>query len=290
MIRGIADKSICQLKCSECPVKVVLSPLFFVAVAAALVGCPGTKPGSNRTAGNSTPQNRQAEERTERGHPAFHERVEERAAMVRSQIELRQVSDPDILRAMQTVPRHAFVSAEQRPYAYEDRPLPIGQGQTISQPYIVAFMTEALKLTPESVVLEIGTGSGYQAAVAAEIAKEVYSIEIVEPLARSAAKLLGDLGYTNVHVKAGDGYYGWPEKGPFDAIIGTAAAERIPPPLIEQLKNGGRMILPVEGELGFQYLILLTKDEQGGLHREELMPVSFVPMTGDVERSKKGNN
>jgi len=210
--------------------------------------------------------------------------------MVRWQIEARDVRDPNVLKAMRSVPRHAFVPMGLRSEAYADQPLPIGHAQTISQPYVVAFMTEALRLNGDSVVLEIGTGSGYQAAVAAEIAKEVCTIEIVEPLARSAAQLLDDLGYTNVHVKAGDGYYGWPEKGPFDAIIGTAAAERIPPSLVQQLKNGGRMILPVVSELGFQYLILLTKDEQGEIHQEKVMPVLFVPMTGEIQRPARRND
>jgi len=220
-------------------------------------------------------------------HPAFRERVDERRQMVRRQIELREIGDPNVLTAVRIVPRHAFVPAVQQAYAYEDRPLPIGHGQTISQPYVVAFMTEALKLDPNSVVLEVGTGSGYQAAVCAEIAREVYTIEIVEPLAKSAAQVLVKLGYRNVHVKAGDGYFGWPEKGPFDAIIGTAAAAEIPPPLTEQLKKGGRMILPVAGEYGFQYLILVNKDGQGRLHSEKVMPVLFVPMTGRVQRQPK---
>lgn len=223
-------------------------------------------------------------------HPAFRERIEERNQMVRRQIEMREVRDPNVLRVMRTVPRHVFVPEGQRRHAYEDRPLYIGHGQTISQPYIVAFMTEALKLDPNSVVLEIGTGSGYQAAVCAEIAKEVYTIEIVEALATSAAGLLRELGYPNVHVKAGDGYYGWPQKGPFDAIIGTAAAEEIPPPLIEQLSKGGRMILPVRGEFGFQYLILVTKDERGQLRRKNVMPVLFVPMTGRIQQSQEKSN
>jgi protein-L-isoaspartate(D-aspartate) O-methyltransferase len=213
-------------------------------------------------------------------HPAFQERVSERRQMVLRQIELRGVEDPNVLQALRVVPRHAFVPATQRAYAYEDRPLYIGYGQTISQPYIVAFMTEALRLDPNSTVLEIGTGSGYQAAVCAEIAREVYTIEIVEPLAASAAEVLTQLRYTNVHVKTGDGYFGWPQEGPFDAIIGTAAAGAIPPPLIEQLKKGGRMILPVEDSFGLQRLILLTKDEQGQLHQKDVLPVRFVPMTG----------
>ena len=225
-----------------------------------------------------------------RSHRAFQERVGERRQMVMHQIEWREVRDPKVLKAMRIVPRHVFVPAAQQAYAYEDGPLPIGYGQTISQPYIVAFMTEVLKLDPNSVVLEIGTGSGYQAAVCAEVAREVYTIEIVEPLARSAADRLEQLGYSNIHVRAGDGYLGWPEKGPFDAIIGTAAAEVVPPPLLEQLKNGGRMILPVVGDDGFQYLILLTKDRQGQLQRENVLPVRFVPMTGRVQQPPGGTD
>jgi protein-L-isoaspartate(D-aspartate) O-methyltransferase len=252
-----------------------------VIVGLSLGGCPSGRSGADKDSGGR-PAEKERPVRAERGHPAFRERVEERIAMVRHQIEARQVRDSRVLEAMRTVPRHAFVPREEQAGAYADSPLPIGEDQTISQPYIVAFMTEALKLDPNSVVLEIGTGSGYQAAVAAEIAKAVYTIEIVEPLARSSAERLETLGYENVHVKAGDGFYGWPENGPFDAIIGTAAARRIPPPLVEQLKNGGRMILPVSGELGLQYLILLTKDSHGGLHQEKVMPVLFVPMTGEV--------
>jgi protein-L-isoaspartate(D-aspartate) O-methyltransferase len=259
-------------------------PLSVAVVAAALVGCPGTRPERDKGGADSASRSERAEERVERSHPAFGERGAERAAMVKSQIEARGVSDPVVLRAMRLVPRHAFVPASQQAYAYDDTPLPIGYGQTISQPYIVAFMTEALKLDPNSLVLEIGTGSGYQAAVAAEVAKEVYTIEIVEPLADSAAELLKQLGYENVHVKAGDGYYGWPEAGPFDAIIGTAAADRTPPPLIEQLKPGGRMVLPVGNQLGMQSLILLTKDARGELHQDKVLSVMFVPMTGQVQQ------
>ena len=218
-------------------------------------------------------------------HPAFSQRVEERAKMVRWQIQQREVNDPNVLKAMRIVPRHAFCLPRYQRYAYDDHPLSIGHEQTISQPYIVAFMTEALKLDPNDKVLEIGTGSGYQAAVCAEIAQQVYTIEIVEPLAKSAAKKLKELGYHNVFVRAGDGFFGWPQKAPFDAIIGTAAAGRIPPPLIEQLKPGGRMILPVEGRFGFQYLVLITKDEKGELHKQNVMPVRFVPMTGEVEKT-----
>ena len=221
--------------------------------------------------------------RSEGRHWAFDQRIEEREEMVAQQIQARDINDPNVLLAMLIVPRHFFVLAWEQQYAYVDTPLPIGYGQTISQPYIVGFMTEALKLSPGSKVLEIGTGSGYQAAVCAEIAKEVYTIEIIEGLAKSAESRLKELGYKNVQVKCGDGYFGWKEKGPFDAIIGTAAAEKLPPPLLEQLKPGGRMILPYETEAGFQYLVLVTKDEKGRIHKENVLPVRFVPMTGKVK-------
>jgi len=204
-------------------------------------------------------------------------------AMVAEQIRARDICDPNVLRAMRIVPRHFLVPAARQPLAYGDYPLPIGSGQTISQPYIVGFMTEALQLAPDSKVLEIGTGSGYQAAICAEIAAEVYTIEIVEELAKSAETKLKELGYQNVFVKFGDGYFGWEEKGPFDAIIGTAAAEKIPPPLIEQLKPTGRMILPYENENGFQYLVLVTKDPNGAIQKRNVLPVRFVPMTGRVQ-------
>ena len=220
-------------------------------------------------------------------HPAFAERAEERTRMVSSQIEARAVKDPNVLNAMRVVPRHAFVRPTEQRYAYADSPLPIGMDQTISQPYIVAFMTETLKLDPNSVVFEVGTGSGYQAAVCAEICKEVYTIEIVEELATSAKARLKELGYPNVFVKAGDAFFGWPEHAPYDAIIGTAAAGRVPEPLLEQLKPGGRMILPEGSPWGDQYLILITKDKDGKLQRKNVMPVRFVPMTGEVQKRKK---
>jgi len=220
-------------------------------------------------------------------HPAYTERVVERARMVDWQIKARDVRDPNVLKAMRDVPRHAFVRPREQQYAYADHPLPIGYQQTISQPYIVAFMTEALELEPNSVVFEVGTGSGYQAAVCAEICRKVYTIEIVEELAKSAKKRLKELGYPNVFVKAGDAFFGWPEHAPFDAIIGTAAAGRIPEPLIEQLKPGGRMILPYGSSYGFQYLVLITKDKDGKLQSKNVMPVRFVPMTGEVQKSEK---
>jgi len=222
--------------------------------------------------------------RPDHNHPAFAERVDERKRMVDRQIRARDVKDPNVLKAMQLVPRHAFIPAGEQRYAYGDHPLPIEYGQTISQPYIVAFMTEALMLRPNSKVLEIGTGSGYQAAVCAEIAREVYTIEIVEGLAKLAKERLKRLGYPNVFVKAGDGFFGWPDKAPFDAIIGTAAAKRIPEPLLEQLKPGGRMIIPTGSTFGFQYLELITKDAKGKIHKSKVMPVRFVPMTGEVQK------
>ena len=228
--------------------------------------------------------------RPQHKHPAFKERIEERVKMVAWQIQARDVNDPNVLRAMRIVPRHAFIRRSEQSVAYIDSPLPIGYDQTISQPYIVGFMSEALQLDPNSKVLEIGTGSGYQAAVCAEIAKEVYTIEIVEELAAISKRRLKELGYPNVFAKAGDGFFGWPEHAPFDAIIGTAAAGRVPEPLIEQLKPGGRMILPVGGPRDFQYLILMTKDDNGNLDEKRVMPVRFVPMTGEVEKPKKESN
>jgi protein-L-isoaspartate(D-aspartate) O-methyltransferase len=225
--------------------------------------------------------------RLEHRYPAFAERIEERERMVARQIQARDVRDPNVLKAMRVVPRHAFVPFSEQPYAYIDHPRPIGYNQTISQPYIVAFMTEALQLKPDSKVLEIGTGSGYQAAVCAEIADKVYTIEIVEGLAKRAKEDLEKFGYTNVFVKYGDGFFGWPEEAPFDAIIGTAAAGRIPEPLLEQLKPGGRMILPYGSPRGLQYLVVITKDKEGKISKQNVMPVTFVPMTGEVMKPEK---
>ena len=202
-----------------------------------------------------------------------------RQRMVDEQIAARGVSDTAVLRAMRSVPRHRFVPDSLRVRAYDDRPLPIGLGQTISQPYVVAYMTEELQLSPRSRVLEVGTGSGYQAAVLAEIARAVYSIEIVPELGRSAEARLEELGYGRVHVRIGDGYAGWPEAAPFDAIIVTAAAEDVPAPLVAQLKPGGRMVLPVGPEDGEQLLVLVRKSDDGaGTVTRVLLPVRFVPL------------
>lgn len=185
-----------------------------------------------------------------------------------------------VLEAMRRVPRHAFVPAAQRQLAYDNRPLPIGYGQTISQPYIVALMTDLLRLAPRARALEIGTGSGYQAAVLAELGYQVYTIEIVSGLAEQAATRLSGLGYDAVHVRRGDGYYGWPEAAPFDGIVVTAAASQIPPPLLEQLKPGGRMVIPIGATFLVQQLMLIEKLGDGSSRTEALLPVAFVPLVG----------
>jgi protein-L-isoaspartate(D-aspartate) O-methyltransferase len=187
----------------------------------------------------------------------------------------------NVLAVMSKVPRHRFVPDDELYSAYYNNPLPIGHGQTISQPYIVALMTDLLKLEKKQTVLEVGTGSGYQAAVLSELAGRIYSIEIVAPLAAQVAKVLSELGYTNVEVKAGDGSAGWPEHAPYDGIIVTAAAEHIPQPLLDQLKSGGRLVIPVGGRYDAQELLLITKDNEGVFHRKNIEPVRFVPLTGE---------
>jgi protein-L-isoaspartate(D-aspartate) O-methyltransferase len=206
-----------------------------------------------------------------------------RKRMIEQDVRGRGVKDSMVLEVMGAVPRHLFVDASYRDRAYEDHPLPIGEGQTISQPYVVALMTEALRLRPADRVLEIGTGSGYQAAVLAKIVKEVYTIEIRQPLVIKAEKTLADLGYLNVRVKFADGYFGWEEHAPFDAIIITAAANHIPPPLIKQLKEGGRLIVPLGSTVYYQTLTLATK-RKGELEIEQLSPVAFVPMVGEMRK------
>lgn len=207
----------------------------------------------------------------------------ERERMVALQIEARGVRDPLVLAAMSKVPRHLFVPAPSRGAAYADRPLPIGWEQTISQPYVVALMTQALELAPGKRVLEVGTGSGYQAAVLAEITPDVYTIEIVPELGRSAAHTLTALGYDSVRARIGDGYDGWPEAAPFDAIVVTAAPGFVPPALVEQLAPNGRLVLPVRDAPGEQHLWLVSKDAQGAVSERELGGVRFVPMTGKAQ-------
>jgi protein-L-isoaspartate(D-aspartate) O-methyltransferase len=211
-----------------------------------------------------------------------------REAMVQTQIATlrstgsQAVRDLRVLDSMRKTPRHHFVPAELVAHSYDDRPLPIGYGQTISQPYIVAKMTELLELKSEHRVLEIGTGSGYQVAILSPLVAQVYSIEIIEPLGTAARKRLDMLGYKNIEVRIGDGYFGWPEKGPFEGIIVTAAANHIPPPLVEQLKPGGRMVIPVGNPFQTQALMLVTKGTKGprDIQVRNLMPVAFVPLVG----------
>ena len=207
-----------------------------------------------------------------------------RQRMVDVQLKGRDITDPQVLTVMARVPRHQFVSKRLSSQAYADHPLPIAEGQTISQPYIVALMTQTLGIQPDEKILEVGTGSGYQAAVLAELTKNVYTIEIRPKLAKEARKRLNNLGYTTVQVKQGDGYFGWQEKAPFDAIIITAAANHIPPLLLKQLKPGGRMILPLGSTTFFQTLTLINKLADGTTDVQHLITVSFVPMIGEVRK------
>jgi protein-L-isoaspartate(D-aspartate) O-methyltransferase len=252
----------------ECGLRRAVPAVFFLALGvAALMAAAGCDlQGKGAPNVQATPTNGDAARR---------------ARMVETQIVSRGVRDPRVLEAMRKVPRHLFVAPGERAHAYEDHPLPIGGSQTISQPYIVALMTELLALPPKARVLEIGTGSGYQSAVLSDIAAEVYSIEILPDLARSAAATLKELGYANVTVKEGDGYRGWPEHAPFDGIIVTAAPEKIPEPLVEQLAPGGRMVIPVGGF--FQELKVFTREADGTISEKAIIPVRFVPMTGEVE-------
>lgn len=225
---------------------------------------------------------------TERQSVAAEERFEQaKTRMVEHHLQGRagrDIRDKRVLEAMGKVPRHAFVPENLRTEAYRDSALPIGHGQTISQPYVVAFMTEKLEPKASDRVLEVGTGSGYQAAILAELVAEVYSIEIVEPLGQRAKRTLETLGYENVHVRIGDGYQGWPEQAPFDAVIVTCAPENIPQPLVDQLREGGRMIIPVGPTRGTQHLYLLRK-RAGKVEQESVLPVRFVPMTGEAEKT-----
>ncbi len=243
-----------------------MTDLFLFFSLCVLIILPGCREGTSGNGAKSPAQDHWA---------ALRER------MVREQVEPRGIRDAKTLAALRKVPRHLFVPEASRHLAYEDYPLPIGEGQTISQPYIVAYMTEALRLRGGETVLEIGTGSGYQAAILAEIAAEVYSIEIVPALAASAAERLAALGYANVRVRAGDGYRGWPEAAPFDGILVTAAPDHVPQPLVDELKPGGRLVIPVGVDT--QELRVLVKRADGGLDEERTLPVRFVPMTGEAE-------
>jgi protein-L-isoaspartate(D-aspartate) O-methyltransferase len=216
-------------------------------------------------------------------HPRSEERLDERAAMVEVLRRWYGMTDSNILQAMEAVPRHWFVPAGQQRAAYYDGPQPIGHGQTISQPFIVAYMTQLLELTPDSRVLEIGTGSGYQAAVLSEFTPHVYTIEIVEPLGKHAMEVFKERGYHTIQARIGDGYKGWPEYAPFDAVIVTCAPDHIPQPLIEQLKPGGKIAIPVGSQWGGQDLLLVTKKPDGTLNRQSKMPVRFVPLVREKE-------
>lgn len=216
-------------------------------------------------------------------HPAFTERTGERESMVRDHIEnypYNPVKDPKVLRAMRRVPRHRFIPLEYQDQAYQNSPLPIGYKQTISQPVIVAHMTELLDIKSSDRILEIGTGSGYQAAVLGELCEHVFTMEIVTPLGIQAKDLLKELGYNQVRVRIGNGYEGWPEEAPFDKIIVTCAPDQIPEPLLDQLAPGGRMVIPVGGQFQTQYMVEVTKNQKGKISNKKHYPVRFVPMTG----------
>lgn len=200
--------------------------------------------------------------------------------MVREQIQARGVKDVSVLRAMRGVARHCFVSPNYLAEAYDDHPIPIGKGQTISQPYIVALMTELLRVQPSDRVLEVGTGSGYQSAILSGLVKEVFTVEIYPDLAHEAAARLKSLGYENIKIRRGDGYFGWEDHAPFDAIIVTAASSEIPPPLLRQLKAGGRMCIPVGGAYQVQQLMFIKKDHDGSISTRAVLPVRFVPLLG----------
>ncbi len=244
-----------------------LNTLFALLAAILILSCPATEtacePGKGLNGNNNDGYAR------------------ERARMVERQIKARGVKDPRVLEAMQSVPRHLFVPKNRRSHSYSDGPLPIGSGQTISQPYIVALMTELLDLDESDTVLEVGTGSGYQAAVLAEIVQKVFTIEIKEELGLRAGRRLKELGYGNVDVHIGDGYKGLPGKAPFDGIIVTAAALDVPEPLISQLRPGGRLVIPVGRPYSRQNLLLITKDEDGEIESRTIIPVIFVPLLRD---------
>jgi protein-L-isoaspartate(D-aspartate) O-methyltransferase len=239
-------------------------PALLAALAATALGIPGAAAGQDDLAAARLRMVREIE-RTQR-------EVAEHTG--------GKTLDPRVLEVMARVPRHQFVRKQQEAQAYDNRPLPIGHGQTISQPYIVALMTDLLQVAPGDRVFELGTGSGYQAAILARLAREVYSVEIIAPLGKQAGALLDRLGYDNVEVKVADGYYGWPEHAPFDAIVVTAAASHVPPPLVRQLKPGGRMVIPVGTSFLTQHLMLVEKRKDGSVTTRQILPVSFVPLTG----------
>ncbi|MHC4292385.1 MAG: protein-L-isoaspartate(D-aspartate) O-methyltransferase [Planctomycetota bacterium] len=264
---------------------------FCVVVAASFIGCEQNAPNPNSNHNSRSTEKETAVSESsstnpnmpEWTHPRSDERIDERKGMVDVLRRRYGMSDPNVLQAMGAVPRHWFMPEYVQRSAYYDGPQPIGHGQTISQPYIVAVMTEVLELSPESKVLEIGTGSGYQAAVLTEFTPHVYTIEIVEPLGKRAMETFKQRGYHTIRAKIGDGYKGWAEHAPFDAVIVTCAPDHIPKPLIEQLAVGGRIVIPVGSRRGVQELMLVTKNKDGSLTRKSMMPVRFVPLTREKE-------
>lgn len=257
-----------------------VSTLVSVITALALALTPAlTAPVHGAAQSPEPPRSITDDEKDKRDADVSDPYLAERQRMVEKDIKARGVKDPEVLRAMLAVPRHLFVAAEYLYDAYADHPLPIGEGQTISQPYVVAFMTELLRLSPGDRVLEIGTGSGYQAAVLAEITDEVYTIEIRKGLAGKAKRLLASLDYNKVETKMADGYYGWSEHGPFDAIIVTAAANHVPTELLKQLSEGGRLVIPLGATTFYQTLTRITRT-RGEFEVEQLMGVRFVPLVG----------
>ena len=271
---------------SKC-VNVRVTARWACLIAAVSGGCQEIRPAGQDDASQAAPSNplvqypvRQDESEQQSGDNES--RQHERAEMIESQMRSRGIKDERVLQAINAVPRHLFVPEEFARDAYSDHPLPIGHDQTISQPYIVALMTELVQPKANHKALDVGTGSGYQAAVLAMLVDHVYSIEIVEPLAQSAGKRLQELKIDNVTVRHGDGYDGWPEEAPFDVIILAAAPRQIPQPLIDQLAVGGRLVLPV-GESMRQTLVLIEKQEDGSIIKKEIIPVAFVPMTGKTE-------
>ena len=275
------------------PLPIPTLALMIVLGSGFILGCRADEPPDPPLSGASASQETATINTARIGDlsrkPRTDEGVAKRRDMVRRQIAARGVTDARVLTAMRNVPRHWFVPAELRRLAYDDRPLPIGHKQTISQPYIVALMTEALQLTPKSRVLEIGTGSGYQAAVLSEITPHVFTIEIVEPLARRAIAAFTRHGYKTIRTRIGDGYKGWAEHAPFDAIIVTCAPDHIPPDLLAQLAPQGRMCIPVGGQFGVQRLVVVSKNKDGSLDRKNLIPVRFVPMTGAARDDAAGD-
>lgn len=253
--------------------KYLLAILFFLQIQLLYVGLQAN-PASDLTVEADT---------VEWDRPRFDERTDERERLVEFGVIAQGVEDEAVIDAMRHVPRHKFVPRANQGNAYRNEPLPIGHGQTISQPYIVAYMAEILEIEPGDKVLEIGTGSGYHAAVLSELTPHVYSIEIIEPLGRQARSVYDELGYTFIQTKIADGYYGWEEHAPFDKIIVTAASGHIPPPLIEQLKPGGMMVIPVGSPYQTQTLMKVTKMEDGDIRTERKLPVRFVPMTGAAQ-------